>query len=353
MQRAEPNSPQDFNPPTVSITISHGYSLTNMMTWASEKLADYCYAAHDTYRLINEFDGASNRDALHQLIQHTYDNFPADDVKVFVIRMLEPGYHQIVQRIVVIADPLISKRLRQYPHSETFYPSYYNEHPDIPKINGGNASVVLNAIGMGMHSNYSKYHSFYQIIMSNILNIQRIKPEKYKYDAFKLHFVKITALKTKKLIHEINFNMSNVINFRMFSLSLFITAFFPDMTFDSDWLKELSDTIEDISNLAFTHLINSYANKDELKKFSDMRLYPFLDKMMRENQSIYLGKDYFDFSKEIQREIIIALLFLCNDIEKYLNHIFVEFGSRCANENYLNKPLNENNILDMMKVDNI
>lgn len=344
----EPENKKIDNKVTIT-TLNTGNE--NAVGWVINKLYDYKKAMSNTYHLAREYGAGKDPNAFHKFLQDEYAKIPKNKLKVLTLPVLAPSSTQICQRVLAIGNPVILAALRQIPREETVNPSYYEKHPNVPKIGGGRAfDSVLEAIGMGVLSTEDKIHSPFTQQMIATLTIKSIDNNENQFadNAAKKWFVSVVKQETEQLMMLIKRaatrNERLALDFRFYALKIFLRGFYPDTSWDDSWIQTLSQTIEEVSDLAFKCMMDPYANLENLRQEAKKRLDPYINKIMEQDQSFYLSKEYVDKTdKEILKQIIISLLFAGGDnINKFLGHAFVVFGSEQIRNTYLReKPNNE------------
>lgn len=327
----------------VIITRTNTPSQDSYIKWAKDKLYDYGRAVSNTYQLIMNFNAKNDPNAFHSLLQSEFDTLSPNEVKILEIPVLAPGKDKICQRIVSIGNPVILAELRKIPRAETVNPDYFTRNLNIPKISGGRAfGSVLEAIGMGILSAEHELHSPFTQEMITTLTIRSIEETPSKAEnSHKPWFIKVVKEETQLLINtikqEAESQQQSSPDFRFYALKIFLRGFYPNASWSDEWIRHLSQAIEDISDSAFKHVVDPYADVEKLRKEAKLRLDPFIDLIMQEDQSFFLSKDYVaQTEQDLLRQIIISLLFAGGDnIKKYLDHIFVEFGNESIRNHYL------------------
>ncbi|MCL9683867.1 cytochrome P450 [Legionella maioricensis] len=338
-----PATNQGRNENTVLITRADAPGQDSHFNWSKNKLYDYGKAVSNTYQLLMNFDAKNDPNAFHHLLQSQFDALPEDEVKILEIPVLAPGKDKICQRIVAIGNPVILAELRKIPRAETVEPDYFTRNPNTPKISGGRAfGSVLEAIGMGILSAEHELHAPFSQEMIATLTMRSINETPSKTEnSHKPWFIEVVKEETKILINAMKQAAASQQqfspDFRFYALKVFLRGFYPNASWKDEWIHQLSQAIEDISDSAFKHVVDPYANVEKLRKEAKLRLDPFIDLIMQEDQSFFLSKDYVAHTTpDILRQIIISLLFAGGDnIKKYLDHVFVEFGNESIRNRYL------------------
>ena len=118
----------------------------------------------------------------------------------------------------------------------------------------------------------------------------------YKNNYFKSNFINVITTETSFLIEKItniaDKNEEITVDFRLYALKIFLKGFYPQATWNDDWINKLSDAIEDISNRAFLCIMNPYNDIEALRLYTKKILGPMIDEIMVHDQSYYLSQDY-------------------------------------------------------------
>ena len=338
-----PATNQGMDKNTVTITRTDAPRQDSYFKWVKDKLFDYGRAASNTYQLLVNFNAQKDPNAFHHLLQSEFDALAEDEVKILEVPVLAPGKDKICQRIVSIGNPVILAALRKIPRVETVDADYFTRNPDTPRISGGRAfGSVLEAIGMGILSAEHELHAPFTQEMIAALTIRSIKETSSQTEkSHKPWFIKVVKEETQLLINAMKQAAESQQqfspDFRFYALKIFLRGFYPNASWKDEWIHQLSKTIEEVSDAAFQHVVNPYADVEKLRKEAKLKLDPFIDLIMQEDQSFFLSKNYVtDTQPEILRQIVISLLFAGGDnIKKYLDHIFIEFGNESIRNRYL------------------
>ncbi|CEK10466.1 cytochrome P450 [Legionella hackeliae] len=336
----------------VTITVNRRGFFGNLVETIKQpviKIVDYAKGTGNLYRLLVNYGAAKDPNAFHKMLDNDYSQIPPTQSKVVIEPILSPSSSQIYDRVVGIANPVILQELRKIPRVETTRPSYYEEHPDVPRISGGRAfSSVLDAIGMGILSAESDVHKLFLQEMTAALTIRlnNKSDSLYAGNDYKTRFINVIREETQELISTIRAAAESKqkepchLDFRFYALKIFLRGFYPEATWENDWINKLSQEIEIVSDMAFKGMVNPYTDIEALRKEANKRMDPFIERIMKEKQG-YLRANYVnEATPEILRQIIVSLLFAGGDnIKKYLDHIFVEFGNDKIREKYLQKKL--------------
>jgi hypothetical protein len=307
------------------------------------KALDYIRGIFNSFHLIKDYRGVN---AFHDFLQNQYQHLPADKLKVVELPFIMPSTTQVCKRVIGIANPVILQELRKIPRAETVSPDYFQAHSTQPRISGGRAfGSVLEAIGMGILTAGHTLHDPFLQKMKSLLAIHHIdeSPDYFKEDLFKKQFINSAIKETQSLLAQIEMSIEEgqkiSLDFRFYALKIFLYSFYPNAHFKDDWIQGLSQTIEEVSNLAFQAIMNPYLDVEQLRLQAEKKLDPYIKVMMQENQAFYLGQDYVaKNSEEILKQILISLIFAGGDnIKKYLDHIFVEFGRDEIRDKWLNQ----------------
>ncbi len=336
-----PATNQGRNENTVIITRTEA-GQNSYIKRAKDKLYDYGRAVSNTYQLLMNFNAKNDPNAFHNLLQREFDVLPEGEVKILELPVLAPGKDQICQRIVSIGNPVILAALRKIPRTETVAPDYFTSHPDVPKISGGRAFDVLKNIGMGILSAEHELHSAFTQEMIASLTIRSIEETPSSApNSHKPSFIKVVKEETQLLInamkHAAESQQQFSPDFRFYALKIFLRGFYPNASWKDEWIHQLSQIIEEVSDSAFKHIVDPYTDVEKLRKQAKLKLDPFIDLIMEEEQSFFLSKDYVATTEQdTLKQIIVSLLFAGGDnIKKYLDHIFVEFGNESIRNHYL------------------
>lgn len=177
--------PQSNTDNKVTIKTVRKGVLANLVNKGQElftKITDYGNGVVNLYRLIINHNAAKDPNAFHKLLDEQYNKIPNDKLKVLTIPIFSPTKSQVCDRVVAIGNPVILQALRRIPRAETVSPSYFETHPDIPKISGGRAfGSVLEAIGMGILSADSEIHTPFIQEMISTLTIKSIDDNEEKF----------------------------------------------------------------------------------------------------------------------------------------------------------------------------
>lgn len=322
------------------VITTEGADNESYMDWLLRKKSDYLHAIINTYSLVTQYDANNDPNAFHHLLRDSYANLSPDELKIVALSVLAPSSDKICQRVIAIANPVILEALRMIPRFETANPAFFKTQPTIPKISGGWAfNSVLAAIGMDILSESHPVHTPFTFKMFSVLGLRAIEKN---VDPFKQWFVTVVEEETAQLVSSIHESAKNgesiSPDFRFYALKIFLRGFYPDANWSDAWIRGLSHQIEVVSNMAFECIMNPYANLDHLKKEANIKLDPFINEIMKQDQSFYLGKEYASEHISQLRSIIISLLFAGGDnIKKFLDHIFIEFGNDDIRSKYLSK----------------
>lgn len=323
------------------------------------KIKDYTLAAANAYELVTQYHADKDPNAFHHMLVERFKQMQPEDFKVLEIPVFSPSISdpKFCQRVIAIGNPVILQKLREIPRTENS--NLDEEDSTLPRIHGGRPfGGVLSAIGMGILSAPELVHQAFISEMLDVLGITVIDknrhqsnedtPEETKTrNQFKQHFMDVVIDETNKLIDQIEKNIGNPdfkIDFRLYALTIFLKGFYREKQWDAAWISELSQVIEDVSNAAFTAIMNPYSDLKALEKEAADKLAPYIDEIMQLKQS-YLSSSYIEElektvgpeeKNKILREIIISLLFAGGDnIKKYLDHVMVEFGNDEIKKEYL------------------
>ncbi|ASQ46107.1 cytochrome P450 [Legionella clemsonensis] len=312
------------------------------------KIVEYGKGVGNLYRLIINHNAVQDPNAFHKLLEEQYSKISNDTLKVLTIPIFSPTKSQVYDRVVAIGNPVILQALRRIPRAETVSPSYFETHPDTPKISGGRAfGSVLEAIGMGILSADSEIHTPFIQEMISTLTIKSIEDNENQFsdNKYKKRFIQVIKEETAQLVAAIRNAAESsqdeicYVDFRFYALKIFLRGFYPHANWQDRWINELSQEIETVSDLAFKCMVNPHADLNTLRAEANKRLSAYIDRIMLEDQTFYLRESYVkSIDKEILRQIIVSLLFAGGDnIKKYLDHVFVEFGNDKIRERYLSK----------------
>jgi cytochrome P450 len=345
---------------TVTIR-KYDFGISNFTFLPFRKVSDYARGANNAYHLATQYHAATDPNAFHNMIVDAFKQMQPDDFKVLEIPVLSPSFSDVkfCQRVLAIGNPVVLNELRKIARTENSSAEALDE--TLPRIHGGRPfSGVLTAIGMGVLSAPNTTHKAFIAEMLEVLGITIIDKKRHQLDSsapehnqqrnsFKQHFMDVVIDETKNLIDEIQHNLENPefkIDFRLYALTIFLKSFYAEKQWEEEWVKQLSQAVEDVSNMAFLAIMNPYSDLEKLEKDADVILAPFIDEIMKLKQS-YLSASYiagleeeFGHEKSVKmlREIIISLLFAGGDnIKKYLDHVMVEFGSDEIKAKYLSK----------------
>lgn len=312
------------------------------------KISDYINGARNAYTLYMNYEGGVDPNAFHHFLMDRYIMAPTDAIKVFEMPFLAPSFveGQIYKSVVSIGNPLIIEALRLIPRAETMRPGFLG--PDTPRIGGGRAfDNVLEAIGMGVLSaEYALHQAFTQQMIST-LSIKSIDPQSTSFigNPFKIHFIHVVKEETQivldQIVQSVERNEVVKLDFRQYALRIFLRGFYPESKWSDEWIRSLSQLIQDISNEAFLCIMNPYSNVEVLREDAKRRLDPMIDEIMLQDQSYYLSQAFVaENDPEIIRQIIISLLFAGGDnIKKFMDHVFVEMGSDKFHKLYPNNEI--------------
>lgn len=336
------------------VTITHG---TNDNKTFGERflgtLSYYWKALQNTYTLITQYNASNDPNAFHRLLIDEYAKIPDGKLKVLNIPLAAPN-KTLSERVIGIGNPVIIKALRQVPRIETVSDSFYENHPEAVKISGGIPfGTALEAIGMGILSAKEEVHFPFTQQMIATLTISSIKNSNAKSGTYQAHFIDVVKEETDIMLASISANQPTSLDFRFYALKIFLRGFYPNATWEDDWIRALSDVIEDVSDAAFKYITNPYTGLEALRVKAKTQLDPFIERLMQEDQSFYLSKEYCENeinTQEIQRQIIVSLLFAGGDnIKKFTDHVLVEFGKTNIRENNLKEPVSEAQLKLMIK----
>ncbi|MFC3909229.1 hypothetical protein ACFORL_09110 [Legionella dresdenensis] len=357
----------------------------------------------NTYQLVTRFSGGTDPNAFHNFLMAQYDKLPADTLEVLLLPMFTPNipvkklYATLVnaivkgipltkalaeldihltQNVIAFGNPVILDALRRIPRAENTSEQYYIDNPEVPRISGGRAfDSVLKAIGMGILSAPHDIHSLFTQQMIETLTIQSIDTNKYQNNPFKQRFVNIVKDETEQLLKQFRVQAQKkefyTPDFLTYSLSIFLKGFYPppdgvreEDNWPKEWVEKLAKKIEVVSDMAFKCIMDPYSDTEALRSKAEEILGSDIDLIMERDQFHYLDKKYFDqisavlkknhpdYSedeinceiRQIQRQIIISLIFAGGDnIKKFLDHCFVELGrdeikKKYIDSDYLNAP---------------
>lgn len=306
----------------------------NYWNWVRNKISSYQQAIKNTFRLLTRFNGSQDPNAFHNMLEEDFKNMAQDEIKISSYTMVAPNRHQLTQRIVSIANPIVLEALRRIPRYETVDPVYFDEHPTVPKIGGGRAfNTVLEAIGMGILSAEHEAHSAFNQEMISALTLTSMDAKAITgtHANLKKSVINSIEAETQALKTRIHSSLAPVplsIDFRTFALKILLKGFYPKYQWADFWIEQLSSLIETISDQAFRHVVNPYAPIEKLRQSAKRQLAPYLKLILSQDQSLLFSEDYLqNISVEIQEQILISLLFAGGDnIKKYLDHLFIELA---------------------------
>ncbi|MBL7479557.1 cytochrome P450 [Legionella bononiensis] len=341
------------------------------------KLAYMGMALANTFQVATWFKGYKDPNAFHHFLTALYAKVPNDALEILNLSVLVPQFPfeeisqavinaivydiplseslakceiKLVQQVLAFGAPSVVNALRKIPRAETTSEKYYSDNPDVPKISGGDAfSSVLEAVGMGILSADDKTHALFNKQMIETLTIQSFdSTEKYKDNPYKTHFINVVREQTSELLNQFRKHAKKqkpfTPDFLSFSLRIFLNGFYPpenerqeQENWSEDFIQGLSNAIAEVSDDAFKSIMSPYSNKEDLRTRARDQLNPFINKIMERKQNFYLGDEYVKkVSEDELRQIIISLLFAGGDnIKKYLDHCFVEFGRDDIKQKYL------------------
>lgn len=373
----KPNLPIADSEVTIRVCTDDSDYKQSLVRSVFTKMAYLGMSLANTFQVAIWFKGYKDPHAFQDFLTAAYAKVPNDALEIIQLPMLLPKFPldeiiqavinsivydiplneslaqceiQLLQQVIAFGTPSVVNALRKIPRFETTPAEFYVNNPTVPKISGGAAfSSVLEAVGMGILSAESHTHALFDQQMIKTLTIQSFdSPTKYQDNPFKSHFIAVAREKTDELIEQFKTHAENkerfTPDFLSFSLSIFLNGFYPPENesqqvenWSEDFITGLAKAIAEVSNEAFLCIMRPNPSTDNLRMHAYEQLNPFINKIMERKQNFYLSDEFVNkMSTEELRQIIISLLFAGGDnIKKYLDHCFVEFGRDDIKQKYL------------------
>lgn len=254
-------------------------------------------------------------------------------LNIFQFPVYLPGRDQV--NIVAIGNPVVLEALREIPRYEITDQNTPSKTPDMPRIAAGYSFQVLDAIGMDI---LSAAHLKHRDFIHSMISLLTFK-----------NFESSLVENSKELLDQIDFAQKNgqlvSLDFRVYALKIFLGGFFPGHQFDIQWIGQLSEAIETVSNLAFASIMNPYSDLEKLKQSAMEILDPFLNHLVKLENSFLKNsiKSLLEnveegTQEETYKQVITALLFAGGDnVKKEFDHSLITLGSQFVRGKYLNR----------------